>query len=230
MERIVFDIVRLIKEGIEVVLVTSGAVGAGKSIVTLRDTTDEIARKQVFASVGQAALIGEYRALFQKHNVTPAQILVTKEDFRDSDHRDNMERCFEALLHEGLLPIVNENDTTAITELMFTDNDELTALVALLIHASQVVILTSVGGVLDQSGSLIPHINSSSIEHIIQAISDTASQGGRGGMKSKLIAAQQLLAAHIPVVIASAQEPYVIYTAAHHKAVGTLISQTKEGL
>ncbi len=108
MKSVVEQIVMLHQKGYEIILITSGAVGTGKTILTLEHTEDEVAQKQVLAAIGQAALIGEYRSLFSLHRVTPAQILVTKEDFRDVTHSANMKRCFEALLHEGVVPIVNE--------------------------------------------------------------------------------------------------------------------------
>ncbi len=223
MKNIVEQIVRLHEEGHRIILITSGAVGTGKTLTALHDTSDDIAQRQVFAAVGQAALIGEYRKFFSVHNVVPAQILLTKEDFRDDLHRANIERCLKALLHEKIIPIINENDTTAIEELMFTDNDELTMLIAILLEASRVVMLTSVDGVL-VDGVIVPSIDKTSIKNVIKSLDGTLSRVGRGGMKSKLHYAEILMGHGIPVVIAHARKPHIIEDVICKKAIGTYIT------
>jgi glutamate 5-kinase len=222
MQNIVEQIATLHREGQEIILITSGAVGTGKTITQLSHTNDETAQKQVLAAVGQAALIATYQTLFAKYDIVPAQILVTKEDFRDTLHTTNMQRCFEALLQENIVPIVNENDTTAIEELMFTDNDELTMLVALLVHATEVVMLTSVDGVLI-NGATVEGINKTTIDTMIESITDSTSHGGRGGMKNKLRYAKILMDHNIPVAIANARTPRVICDVISQKIVGTRI-------
>ncbi|MCW8925239.1 MAG: glutamate 5-kinase, partial [Xanthomonadales bacterium] len=116
----------LLAEGWQVLLVSSGAVAAGRAKATgLQRLTDPVSRKQVMAATGQVRLMETYRALFEKKGLTVAQVLATKSDFQTRRHYLNMRGCIEALLKAGIVPVINENDVVAVTELMFTDNDEL---------------------------------------------------------------------------------------------------------
>src|SRR3989338_5597735 len=116
LKQVVDQIAALKKMGTEVILITSGAVGAGKNIFKLK-TKNQIVDKQLFASIGQVKLMNMYSDFLEKHGLLCAQILVTKEDFRDRQHYLNMKRCFENLLLDNVVPIVNENDVVATTEL-----------------------------------------------------------------------------------------------------------------
>ena len=118
-ESIVEQISFLKKRGLEIVLITSGATGSGRSLLKLENETETVSDKQVFAAIGQVKLMGIYARLFEQQNYLCAQVLVTKEDFRDRGHYQNMRRCFFNLLRDGIVPIVNENDVIAIKELVW---------------------------------------------------------------------------------------------------------------
>lgn len=178
---------------IDVILVSSGAVGAGRSMVTLSDNLNTVVKRQILASIGQPKLINIYSQIFEKHNYLCAQILATKEDFRDRLHYLNMKNCFNALLQDKVIPIVNENDVVSVTELMFTDNDELAGLIAAMLNVDALIILTNVDGVFkghpaDKNSTLISEIDFNKFEsknEYKQYISPEKSQFGRGGMLTK---------------------------------------------
>ena len=132
-------------QGHDVVLVSSGAVASGRSIVNMDSVQDIVSRRQVLASVGQVKLISTYADLFGSNGLTCAQVLVTKEDFRDKRHYANMENCLQTLLGNKIIPIINENDVISVTELMFTDNDELAGLLAGMVDVE--VVETACGAV-----------------------------------------------------------------------------------
>ena len=120
---LVDQIATLKKEGVAVILVSSGAVGAGKSAIQLSNQLNKIVQRQVYSSIGQIRLMNTYTNLFGNHQIYCGQVLATKEDFRDRTHYLNMKTCFQALLRDNVIPIVNENDVISVSELMFTDND-----------------------------------------------------------------------------------------------------------
>jgi len=144
---LVAQISEIKKQGKEVILVSSGAVASGRSLLSVSDKFDAVATRQLFASIGQVKLINTYSELFQKHNLVCAQVLVTKEDFRDRLHYLNMQNCFSILLQHNVVPVVNENDVISVTELMFTDNDELAGLIASMLKADALIILSNVDGI-----------------------------------------------------------------------------------
>ena len=207
---VVEQIVHLRKTGMQVVVVTSGAVGAGKSLITLRDGLSETVCKQVYAAVGQVKLMATYAELFAKHGYYCAQVLATKEDFRDDEHYLNMKNCFEGLLHDSVIPMVNENDAVATTELLFTDNDELAGFVARQLKADSLVILTGTDGILDDSKKSIREVTNSNIEDVARYINPDTSTGGRGGMASKFKVARELAAEGIGVSIVRGTRPNVL--------------------
>lgn len=176
--------------GQEIILVSSGAVGAGRAMLTLPEKLNPITKRQVFASVGQVELMKIYTELFRQHGLHCAQVLATKEDFRDRDHYVNMKRCLLALLRDNIVPVINENDVISISELMFTDNDELAGLTASLINADALIILSNVDGVLDENGNVIPEISAFD-EDVRTKITTQKSSFGRGGMLTKLRICQQ---------------------------------------
>ena len=149
--QLVEQIGRLVGDGWQVLLVSSGAVAAGKGVTggALERIADPVARKQVLAATGQVRLMETYRALFAERGLAVAQVLTSKSDFQTRGHYLNMRGCIDALLGAGMVPIVNENDVVAITELMFTDNDELAGLLAGMVNAELLCLLSTVPGVLD---------------------------------------------------------------------------------
>ncbi len=196
-KRIVSQILKLRAMGVEVVLVSSGAVGAGKSLVhNANNIEDKLIRKQVLASVGQIKIINTYEKSFNKEYFVCSQVLVTKEDFRDRDHFVNIKNVMEASLKCGVIPIVNENDSISIRGITFTDNDELAGLVASMIDAEAVIIMTSVDGLYtgdpsDPKNKLIKFIEPRG-EDLSGYISSTKSSLGRGGMATKCKVASRM--------------------------------------
>src|SRR3989338_3622732 len=225
-EHIVEQIVSLNKIGVEIVLITSGAVATGRGILKLNDRVDSIVQKQVFASVGQVKLMSFYADIFGKYGYTCAQVLVTKEDFRDRQHYLNMKNCLENLLQDNVVPVVNENDVIAITELIFTDNDELAGLIASQLNATQKLFLTSVDGVLDGNpndpkSQVIPEIDFAKSSSFEKHITNDKSASGRGGMHTKFGIAKKLAAQGITTHIASGKRQNTIVDLVEGKSVGT---------
>ncbi len=221
---VVDQIVQLRKKGLQVVLVTSGAGGAGRSLLSLNDTQSEVVRKQVFTAVGQVKLMTIYAELFGKYNYYCAQVLATKEDFRDDEHYKNMQNCFEGLLLDNVIPVVNENDVVATTELMFTDNDELAGLVAKQLKADALIILTSTDGILDNSKNTILEVDASNMETVASYITPDKSTGGRGGMTSKFSVAKELSEKGIVVHIVNGRSENVLQGVIGEQKIGTTFS------
>ncbi len=192
---LVLQIANLKKSGVDVVLVSSGAVGAGKSICKMDHIQDEISRRQAYSSIGQVKLMGLYAEQFAQYGLVCAQVLATKEDFKGIEHYKNMFGCFESLKKDTVIPIVNENDVVSLTELMFTDNDELAALTAFMIKAEALIILTSVDGLytdFDNKVLLGQYKKSESISELEKYVDEHKSSQGRGGMSSKIEVARRM--------------------------------------
>ena len=212
--------------GIQTVIVTSGAVGTGRGLITIEDGADSVVKKQVYAAVGQVKLMNTYAKYFAKHGIFCAQILATKEDFRDKEHYQNMKNCMENLLRDNIVPVVNENDAVAVAELMFTDNDELAGLIAAQLTVDAVILLTSVDGIFagdPKAGnarvvSEIPYADISSFERFVKP--DT-SEFGRGGMLTKFKVAKELAENGITTHIANGLRPGVFSEILAGKLVGT---------
>ncbi len=200
--------------GHQVILVSSGAVAAGRSIVSEPKMKDTVSQRQLWSALGQAQLINIYSNLFSIYGLKCAQLLVTKDDFRDRKHYLNFTNCLDALLEDGIVPIVNENDAISITELMFTDNDELSAMVASTSDSSQLIILTNVDGIYnghpdnaDSSLISLVQANEKGIENYIQA---TKSNFGRGGMLTKFNTARKMTSQGVEVVMANGKRDAII--------------------
>ncbi|NTU67416.1 MAG: glutamate 5-kinase [Chlorobiaceae bacterium] len=228
------QIAALSEAGVEVILVSSGAVGAGRGIVQLCGSLTPVETRQVLAATGQIRLINAYSDRFEKHGMTSAQILVTKGDFRDRQHYLNMSTCFRALLHQKIVPIVNENDAVAVTELMFTDNDELSGLIASMMQVDAHIILSNIDGLFDLSGEtrkVISEVDPSS-KNFSQYIRPTKSEFGRGGMLTKCNIAQKLSQLGITVHIANGMTPGILLSIVGGEPVGTrfLAQKPKHGV
>jgi glutamate 5-kinase len=212
------ELCQLIDLGRRVVLVSSGAVGAGMSQLGLRQRPQDVARLQAVAAVGQARLIETYDRVFRKHNRSAAQVLLTADDLDDRTRYLNVRNTLRALLDFQAVPIINENDTVAVEELAarFGDNDRLAALVTNLLRAPLLVILSDVDGLFDGD----PRQGGAQVIPIV----DEVSQGGfgTGGMASKLNAARIATTAGENVVIASGRRPGVLLQIARGESVGTL--------
>ncbi len=192
---LVDQIVQLKTEGIEVILVSSGAVGAGRPMLKLSKNINKVVKRQVYSSIGQIKLMNTYSQLFQNYGLFCGQVLATKEDFRDRGHYVNMRNCFQALLQDKIVPIVNENDVVSVSELMFTDNDELAGLIASMINADALIILSNIDGVFDghpdKADSQVVRKIEADDKTLLDAIAPTKSSFGRGGMNTKFRIAQK---------------------------------------
>src|ERR1700761_7419738 len=213
-KHLVEQIAHIKKQGKEVVLVSSGAVAFGRSLISISDKFDAIATRQLFASIGQVKLINTYAAGFEKFNILCSQVLVTKEDFRDRLHYLNMKNCLEILLQHQVIPIVNENDVVSVTELMFTDNDELAGLIASMLNAQALILLTNVDGIYDgnpneEGSSIINEVLDTGID-FSSFITSGRSQFGRGGMITKSHMAQKTARLGIAVHIANGTKDDVL--------------------
>jgi glutamate 5-kinase len=214
MTNLVDQMVFLLEKGIKVVLVTSGAVAFGRKSLPLNPKTDAISKKQIWASVGQIELIRHYKELFSSHGHPIAQLMVTKEDFRDRTHYLNMKNCLDGLLKGKVVPVINENDAVAVTELMFTDNDELAGLVAAMVDADGLLLLTNVDGIYkghpsDPASELITFVGQK-MPDLSQYISTHKSSFGRGGMLTKMTIAKKSANLGIEVLIANGKKDKVL--------------------
>jgi len=213
-EHLVDQIVTLKKQGKTVVVISSGAVASGRSMISISEKQDAVAARQLLASIGQIKLINTYLSLFERQQMLCSQVLVTKEDFRDRKHYLNIKSCLSILLKHQVIPIVNENDVVSVTELMFTDNDELAGLVASMLDADALVILSNVDGIYNgdpksHSSSVIREIKRDN-DTISSFISTAKSGSGRGGMVTKLSMAQKVAKLGIPVHIANGTRENVL--------------------
>ncbi len=223
LQQLTAQIAELQKQGIQIILVSSGAVGAGRSVVKLSGTIAPVAARQVLASTGQIKLISTYNELFAEHGLVTAQILVTKSDFSDRLHYLNMQTCFSSLLQQNIIPVVNENDAVSVTELMFTDNDELSGLIASMMDVEGYIILSHVDGLFDMqsgNGTIIPVIDPST-KHFHQYIQPGKSEFGRGGMLTKCHIAQKLSRLGITVHIANGRTPDILLSILEGEQNGT---------
>ena len=226
LKQLIFQIARLKKSGINIILVSSGAMGAGRSVVRPSSALNPVSQRQILAAVGQVELMFAYRNICKKLDLTTAQVLVTKEDFRSRRHYLNMQQCFQALLEESIIPIVNENDVVSVEELMFSDNDELAGLVASMIQADALIFLTSVNGVFDQvnkgkDSKLMVTIDPDKALESVRC--GSKSSFGRGGMRTKLETAKRLSALGIAAHIANANTKDVLTGILKGKTAGTII-------
>ncbi len=214
------EIHHLRAEGHQILVVSSGAIGSGRAALRLPETPLDIPTRQACAAVGQHRLMQAWDNALRRHKISAAQILVTADTFDVRRRYLNLRNCLEALLKNGAVPIINENDTTSIAEIdaAFTDNDRLGALVAAKVEADLYIILSDVRGLYNKP----PHLQSSTlvsqVETVTPEILDMAGKpgkGGRGGMRSKLESAKHLTEAGVPVVIAYGREQGILHKLLH---------------
>lgn len=228
---LVEQIAEIKKQGKEVILVSSGAVASGRSMITVSDKSDAVAARQLLASIGQVKLINTYASLFGAFDMLCSQVLVTKEDFRDRLHYLNMRNCLEILLQHQVLPVVNENDVVSVTELMFTDNDELAGLIASMLNAQALIVLTNVDGIYDgdpklPGSKIIAEVDEDTPE-FSSFISSGRSQFGRGGMITKSTMSQKVAQLGIAVHIANGTKDNILTDVLTGKAVHTHFAPNK---
>lgn len=229
LDHLVQQIAELYERNIMSVLVSSGSVIAGMEVLEQTHITDKATRRQVFSAIGQPRMMRHYYNIFQDYGMKCAQVLATKRDFNPGNHRDNMVNCYEGLLAEGVVPIANEDDAVSLTKSMFSDNDELASLVAELINADKLIILTDTDGLYtghpDEKGTeVIKNVNvDENVEKYVKTIAKGEAQG-RGGMGSKLNIAKQTASKNIPTFIANGKRQRVILDIVDGKSVGTKIT------
>jgi glutamate 5-kinase len=213
MEQLVDQVAEQRKAGREMVMVSSGAVGAGMGALGYAKRPAELAQLQACAAVGQSRLMATYEKLFAKHDLHTAQVLLTHEDLQDHERHLNARNTLVTLLKHGVVPIINENDAVSSTELKFGDNDRLSALVASLLPADLLVILTTVDGVIENFGKSNPRTigEIGEIDERLEAMAGgTTAETAVGGMASKIQAAKIVMRSGIPLVIASGRKKKVL--------------------
>lgn len=205
-EALVAEMAELMHRGIEVILVSSGAVGSGLRFLGVKGSPKSLHLRQAYAAVGQARLMQKYSELFERHDIKTAQVLLTRNDLDNRASYLNAEETLNHLLRIKVIPIINENDTVAVEELKFGDNDQLAALVAGKMDAQLLILLTTVDGIFQsfdpetKTGELIEVINDSDID-IACHIDDTIDSMSTGGMKSKFESGKAAAAKGVLAVI-----------------------------
>ena len=214
MSALVDQVAELHQQGIEVVLISSGAVASGRSEIKVGKKLDSVSARQLYSSVGQAKLINRYYELFREHGMTCGQVLTTKENFGSRTHYLNQKQCMEVMLANKVIPIVNENDTISVTELMFTDNDELSGLIATMMKMDALIILSNIDGIYngnptDPKSSIIREIPSGKLD-LSEYIQTGKSSFGRGGMLTKCRIARKVADEGITVIIANGKKDNIL--------------------
>ncbi|MYB23326.1 MAG: glutamate 5-kinase [Chloroflexi bacterium] len=229
LESVVRQVAELRLAGVQVTVVTSGAVTAGQARVGATRTRTSVGARQALAAIGQAQLVQRYDSLLQRYGLTAAQALITRGDVTERRGYLNVRNTLLRLLQYGVVPIVNENDVVADEELRggaFGENDALSALIANLIDADLLILLSDVGGVYEQDPRVCPEARLIPILRDPMSMMGAAGDVGersRGGMRAKLEAARRASAGGTDVVIASGREPDVITRVAGGEQLGTLI-------
>lgn len=229
LKNLVRQIAELYEQDVITVLVSSGSAIAGKEVLGEIKLVDDSIRRQVYSSVGQPRMMRHYYSLFHDYGMRCAQVLATKRDFDPGKYRENMINCYEGLLSEGVIPIANEDDAVSLTMSMFSDNDELASLVAELINADMLIILTDTEGLYtghpdDADSRLLHQVKvDQNVEKYVQE-SNKGEAEGRGGMKSKLKIAKSAASKNIPTIIANGKLENVIVDIMAGKDVGTRFS------
>lgn len=207
------QIAALHRAGVEVIVVSSGAVAAGRGVIAAGHRLDAVSARQLYSAVGQVKLIRRYYELFDARGIVCGQVLTTKQDFETRRHYLNQRNSIRVMLENGVVPIVNENDTVAVTELMFTDNDELSGLVAAMMGAEALVILSNIDGIYDGSPSdpasqVIRRVAPG--RDLSQYIDTARSSRGRGGMTTKSRISSRAAGEGIEVVIANGRRDNIL--------------------
>lgn len=214
MSALVDQIAELHKKNVEIILVSSGAVAAGRIEIKAKNKLDTISARQLYSSVGQVKLINRYSDLFRQHGIICGQILATKEDFATRRHYLNQRNCMSVMLENKVIPIVNENDAISVNELMFTDNDELSGLVAAMMGCKKLIILSNIDGIFsgnpsDPESYIFREIDVQK-DDIVDCIQSAKSATGRGGMKTKYNIARKVAEEGIEVIIANGRREDIL--------------------
>jgi glutamate 5-kinase len=217
---IVDQIAWLRNKGYEVILVSSGAMASGRSELKVDHSLDSVEQRQLFSSIGQVKLIGLYYDLFREFGIHVGQVLTMKENFKPGEQYENQRACMNVMLENGVLPIVNENDTVAVTELMFTDNDELSGLISQMMEAETLILLSNIDGIFtthpdDPDAQLIREVAPG--RDLSEYIQPEKSAFGRGGMHSKYTTASKTSQKGIRVIIANGEREDILVKLIEHQ-------------
>lgn len=233
MHKLVSVLSDIVNSGIEVALVTSGAIGVGVGKLGLKERPSDISGRQAAATVGQCELMFMYDKLFGEYGHTVGQLLITKSDVDSEERRKNLVNTFDKLFDYGAVPIVNENDSVAVDEIVYGDNDSLSAIVARLVNADALIILTDIDGLYDdnpnenEDAKLIPQVDEITDE-LISVAGGHGSRFSTGGMVTKLHAAQIAMDAGIDTIVMNGAAPESIYKALDGKQIGTFFTGKKD--
>lgn len=212
--------------GIEIIFVSSGAIGAGMGKLRLNERPKTIPEKQAAAAVGQGMLIHLYEKMFSEYGITIAQILLTREDMVSKDRYLNGRFALSALIGKNVIPIINENDAISVEEIKFGDNDNLSALVSCMVEADLLIILSDIDGLYDKNPALYKDASIINFvdkidKSIEESAGNTRSNVGTGGMITKIMAAKIAVSSGIPMVIAKSDEAYVLNRILSFQNLGT---------
>lgn len=216
----------------QVVLVSSGAIRAGKEFYKFEDEKDSLKKRQMLAAIGQGRLFQVYSDFFREHSIITAQSLITFDDFRRKESYNNIKNTLEGLLDNGVMPIINENDVVSYSESTFGDNDQLAALTASMLSADLMVLLSDIVGFYtadpkkDPKAKLIRTVDTISPE-LLELCEDSLSEGGTGGMLSKLRAADVATQHGIATIVCSGKEENCLLNAVNGQTTGTTFNTTK---
>lgn len=227
-EELAWVLTDLRNRGKDVVLVTSGAIGVGAVRMAMKERPTVTREKQAAAAVGQAMLMQIYHNFFDRYNQTVAQILLTKEELSSDSRYENTKNTLETLLEMGILPIVNANDTISTYEIEISDNDRLSAMVAEIIKADLLILLTDIDALYDKDPRSNP--DAKRVAHVVAVTDEIRAMAGEkkgsefsvGGMKTKLQAASICLDARVKMAIANGEDPKVVHRIIDGEDVGTL--------
>jgi len=225
-EKLTYVLSAIRNRNIEVVLVSSGAIGVGAGRLGLKDKPKELSKKQALAAIGQAELMKIYKKFFEEYNQTVAQILLTKDVMTDQKKYQNAKNTLTQLLTMGIIPIINENDTISTYEIEFGDNDTLSANVATLVDAELLILLSDIDGLysadpkIDATAEIIESVNRITPE-LEKLATGAGTSFGTGGMVTKISAAKICMAANIDTVITNGTDPAIIFDILDGKNIGT---------
>ena len=227
MERLVRELCNLRNQGIDVCLVSSGAIAVGKQSMGLAERPRRLPEKQACASVGQARLMSIYQKFFAEYNQKVGQVLMTKETMSDNVSRKNAQNTINELMAMGVIPIVNENDTVSTYEIRFGDNDTLSAIVSALTGADLLILLSDIDGLytddpkVNPDAELITYVEEFSPEYMEMASSAPGSEMGTGGMVTKIKAARIATASGVDMIIANGKDFGILHHIFENRFTGT---------
>lgn len=232
MEKLVRELTDLHNRGKEVILVSSGAIAVGRKTIGMKERPSQLSVKQACASIGQARLMMMYQKFFMEYNQIASQVLMTKNTLVNGENRINARNTFDTLLHMGAIPIVNENDTISTYEIQFGDNDTLSAVVAALVQADLLILLSDIDGLFTDDPNKNPDAKFIDyVDHVDQHFEKmgkgSASDVGTGGMSTKLKAAKLATSAGADMVIANGADMGVIHRIVDGESVGTLFKENR---